>query len=371
MGIMDRVKSEFIDIIDWTQTERGSLVHKFQRHDNEIKNGAKLTVREGQAAVFVNEGKIADIFSPGMYTLTTENLPVLATLKGWKYGFHSPFKADVFFINMAAQPDQKWGTPNPIMMRDKDFGIVRVRGFGSYVFRIIDPSRFIRELVAAHPSFETFEIDGQLRDIIVARFSDVLGKSGLSALDLVGNYEKLAALVHQSLKAELESWGLDVSKFFIENLSLPPEVEQAIDRRSAMGAIGDLNKYTQFQAAEALQTAAASPGGAGSPMSAGLGMGAGLAMGQQMATAFGQPQSGAANANPPPPLPGTPAFHVAIAGQPQGPFDMAAIQQLVANGKLSGETLVWRAGLSGWIKARDAAELSTCLAAIPPPLPKP
>ena len=278
MGILDKLSQEFIDIIDWTQpSDRGILAFRFPRYQNEIKMGAKLTVREGQAAVFINEGKMADVFAPGMYTLTTQNLPILATLRGWKHGFNSPYKAEIYFVNTAQQPDYKWGTSNPIMLRDADFGMVRVRGYGSYVFRVSDPGKFLKELVATDPCFEDYEIDTQLKQVIVARFSDVLGKSGIPVLDLCGNYEKLAQFVLDRIKPDFAAWGLDLVKFYIENLSLPAEVEAAIDRRGAMGAVGDLSKYTQFEAAEAMRTSAANPNGGGLA-GAGVGLGTGLAI---------------------------------------------------------------------------------------------
>ena len=367
MSFLDRAKAEFIDIIDWPAMDKGVLAYKFKRFDNEIKNGAKLTVREGQAAVFVNEGKMADVFKPGMYSLTTENLPILATLKGWKYGFHSPYKADVYFVNMALQTEHKWGTSNPIMLRDKDFGIVRLRGFGTYIFRITDPGQFLREIVAADPSLESYEVEGQLRHVMVARFSDAIGKSGISALDLAGNYDSLATRVLEVLKADFAGWGLEITKFFIENLSLPPEVEQAIDKRSAMGAIGDLGRYTQMQAADAIRAAADSSGAAGAIVAGGVGIGAGFAVAQQMAGGLQQAQ---APGSQPPPLPGAAgAFHVAIGGQSKGPLDLAAIKALVSQGQVTRDSLVWRQGMAGWTKASEVSELQPLFAAVPPPLP--
>ncbi len=367
MGILDKLKGEFIDIIEWTQpTDRGILAYRFPRHNNEIKMGAKLTVREGQAAVFINEGQLADVFKPGMYTLQTQNMPILSTVKGWKHGFNSPFKAEVYFIATAQQPDYKWGTTNPIIARDADFGMVRIRGFGSYVFRVSDPALFMKELVATDPCFEDYEIDTQLRQVIVARFSDVLGKSKIPVLDLVGNYEQLAKFVLDLIKPEFAGWGLEIVKFYIENLSLPPEVEAAIDRRTQMGVAGDLSKYNQFQISEAIRASGSNPGGL---VGAGVGLGVGLGVAQQVASTVGQLGQPAAGA-PPPPLPGGAQYHVAINGQASGPFPMATIQQYVAQGQVSRDTLVWKNGMAEWVKAGTVSDLASCFPATPPPIPR-
>jgi membrane protease subunit (stomatin/prohibitin family) len=353
LGLFDKIRGELIDIIEWTQpTDRGILAFRFPRYDKEIKMGAKLTVREGQAAVFVNEGKIADVFKPGMYTLTTQNMPVLSTLKGWKYGFESPYKAEVYFINVAQQPDYKWGTSNPITMRDADFGIVRIRGFGSYVFRVADPALFLRELVATDPCFEDYEIDAQLRQVVVARFSDVLGKF---VLDLI--------------KPEFAGWGLEIVKFYIENLSLPPAVEEAIDRRGAMGAVGDLTKYTQFQVAESIRAAAENPSGGAA--AAGIGLGAGLGMAQAVQQSLGVNQVGRGDSGPPP-VPGAgmaAPFHVAVDGRPSAPLGLDALRQQVTSGAVTRESLIWRQGMSQWVRAGEVSELASLFAAVPPPLP--
>jgi membrane protease subunit (stomatin/prohibitin family) len=368
---MDKLRGEFIDIIEWTQpTDRGILAFRFPRVDAEIKMGARLVVREGQAAVFVNEGQLADVFKPGTHTLTTQNLPILSTLRGWKHGFNSPYKAEVYFINTAQQPDYKWGTSSPIMLRDNDFGIVRLRGFGSYVFRVSDPAVFLKELVATDPCFEDYEIDAQLRQVIVAKFSDVLGKSGIPVLDLCGNYEALAKFVFDRIAPEFSSWGLEIVKFYIENLSLPPAVQEAIDRRTSMGVVGDLTKYTQFQAAEALRVGAENGGGG-----AGVTRGAGLAVGNLLASALGQsaaPQTSApAQASAPPPLPGGEAqFHLGLNGKTQGPYATSALAQLVRDGVLAPDTLVWRQGMADWVRAETVTELAPLFRAAPPPLPR-
>ena len=241
MGLWNKIVGELVDIVEWTQPAQSEiLAYRFPRYNNEIKYGAKLTVREGQAAVFVNEGQIADVYQPGMYTLQTENMPILSTLKGWKYGFNSPFKADVYFISTRRWTDLKWGTQNPIMLRDPEFGPVRIRAFGSYAFRVADPGVFLKQLVATDPSFETYEIATQLRNAIVSRFVDVIGSAHIPMLDLAGNYEKIGTLARERIAPAMAELGLAVTQFFVENISLPAEVEQALGV-IAFGYLGDVN----------------------------------------------------------------------------------------------------------------------------------
>jgi len=372
MGLLDRLRGEFIDIIEWTEPANNTiLAYRFPRFQNEIKYGAKLTVREGQAAAFVNEGQLADVYLPGMYTLETNNMPILSTIKGWKYGFNSPFQAEVYFISTRQWTDQKWGTANPIMVRDPEFGPIRVRAFGTYAFRIADPATFLRQLVATDPSFETFEIASQLRNIIVSRFTDVVGEAKIPVLDLAGNYEKMSKLAKERMAPELMGMGLGLTQFFIENISLPPEVEAALDKRSQMSVLGDLNQYTRFQSAEAIRDAAQNPSGIAG---AGVGIGAGIAIGNQMGAAL-TGQAGQHQTPPigqqtaPPPLPTAAQFYLAIDGKQAGPFDMTALANQVANGALTRKTLVWKAGFSNWVAAESVAELQSLFAHLPPPLP--
>ena len=281
MGLISWMKGQFIDIIEWLDDSNDTLVWRFPRHNNEIKNGAKLVVREGQVALFVNEGELADTFGPGMYELKTQNLPILSTLKGWKYGFESPFKCEVYFVNTRQYVDMKWGTLNPITMRDPDFGMVRVRAFGVYAIKV-DPDNaqtFLREVVGTDGLFTTHEIEGQLRRTLVSSFTTNLGKAKVPVLDLAGNYEDIAKKCRTAMEGEFGSLGLKLTKFIIENISLPPEVEKAIDQRASMGAIGNMQTYTQFQAAQAMREAATQPNGVGG-MS--MGLGAGMAMGNMM-----------------------------------------------------------------------------------------
>src|SRR5262249_55423093 len=219
----------------------------------------KLIVRESQVAAFVNEGRLADVFSPGTYTLETKNLPILSTLRGWKYGFSSPFKAEVYFVSTRAFTGWKWGTKNPIMLRDAEFGPVRLRAFGTFGLRVSDPPTFLRQFVGTDGRFTVEELGDQLRDMVVARFGDILGESRIPALDLAGNYDELGKFVMDRIRPDFAGFGLEMVALVVENISLPPEVEAAIDKRSSMGVIGNLNAYAQYQAANAMEEAAKNP----------------------------------------------------------------------------------------------------------------
>jgi len=243
-----------------------------------------LIVRESQAAVFVFEGQVADVFTPGRYSVEGGNTPILSKLGAWKYGFNSPIKSEVYFVNTKQFTDMKWGTSNPIMLRDADFGIVRLRAFGAYSLRVADPAGFIREIAGTNAHFQTEDIDGQLKRAIVTEFSDALGELKIPALDLAAQYKEVGEAIRGKINEDFSSYGLEVTKFYVENISLPPEVEAAMDKRASMGALGDAQKYMQFQAADALRDAAQNEGG-GAGLGAGLG--AGFAVGGQMANAFG------------------------------------------------------------------------------------
>jgi membrane protease subunit (stomatin/prohibitin family) len=280
-GFFGRLMNQWIEVIEWTDPTNDTMVYRFPVANNEIKMGAKLTVREGQAAIFVNEGKIADVFGPGLYTLTTQNMPVLTMLRSWPHGFNSPFKAEVYFVSTRQFTDLKWGTSNPIPMRDTDFGIVRIRAFGSYAIRIADPSRFMREIVGTDGLFQTDEIKGQLRDLVVTEFTTTLGELKVPVLDLASNYRQMSQTIQATLQTHFNEYGLDITRFLIENISVPPEVEEAIDRRSSMGAVG-VRDYATFQAANAMEIGAGNPGGGGSPAADMMQMMAGMTMGQKM-----------------------------------------------------------------------------------------
>lgn len=281
-GFINRLLNQWIEVIEWLDDSSDTLVYRFPVANQEIKMGAKLIVRETQAAVFVNEGQIADVFMPGTHTLSTQNMPILTMLRSWPYGFNSPFKAEVYFVNMRQFTDLKWGTANPIMMRDAEFGMVRLRAFGNYSIRVTDPAKFLKEVAGTEGLFQTDQISGQLRNMVVANFTDALAELNVAALDLAKNYMELSQQLQGKLAQDFQEYGLALTKFLIENISLPPEVEQMLDKRTSMGIVGDMNKFTQFQAANAIEAAANNPGGGGD-ISSGLGIGAGLAMGQQMA----------------------------------------------------------------------------------------
>jgi membrane protease subunit (stomatin/prohibitin family) len=370
MGIWDFVKHELIDIIQWLDDTNNTLVYRFDRFRNEIKYGAKLVVREGQAAVFVNEGKIADVFGPGTHTLTTQNLPLLATLLGWKYGFQSPFKAEVYFVSTRTFTDLKWGTMNPVMVRDPEFGPVRLRAYGTYTMRVADPGTFIRTIVGTDGRFTTEEITAQLRNVIVSEFTDILGSSKIPMLDLAGNYNEVARFLTEKMKPAFAEYGLDLPRLNVENISLPPEVVGALDRRSSMAVVGNLDAYTKYQTAEAVRDAAKNPGAAGTFVGMGVGSGVAGMMGQQMAGAAGTTSAGPGT---PPPIGGsrTAPFFLAVGGQQAGPFETALLNAKILTGELTPDTLVWRTGMPAWTPARDVPDLQALFAqATPPPLPK-
>lgn len=290
-AIWDRITSQFIEIIEWLDDSHDTLVWRFPVRGQEIKNGAKLVVRESQTAIFVNEGKLADIFGPGTYTLTTQNLPILSTLKGWKYGFNSPFKAEVYFVSTTQVNDLKWGTQNPIMIRDPEFGPLRLRAFGIFSIRVSDPAKFMRQAAGTDSRFEVEEIVGQLKRNLISRFTSALAAAKIPALDLAGNYDEITKKVMPIIHADFQDLGLDLTKLFIENISLPENVEKILDQRSQMSIIGNVNQYAAFQAASAIPDAARTPN---SMAGAGMGLAAGMAMGNTMAQGFGygQPQPG-------------------------------------------------------------------------------
>lgn len=367
MGLWDKLKGEFIDIIDWTDSSNDTIIYKFPRFQNEIKMGAQLTVRESQVAVFMNEGKIADVFQPGMYTLSTQNMPILSTLKGWKFGFNSPFKADVFFVSTKQFINQKWGTKNPIMLRDAEFGPVRLRAFGSYAFKVSDAAVFLKEIVGTDSEFTVDEVNEQLRNIAVSRGMDALAESKILVLDLSSNTDEVSKIILDKIKPEFTEIGLNLTKFLIENVSLPPEVEAALDKRSSMGIIGNLGAYTQFQAANAMEDAANNP--AGGMMGAGLGAGLGMGMMGQMGNAFQNQQfNGNTGTNTPPPPPIV-QFFVAVNGAQTGPFTIQQLQAMTTSGQFNRQSLVWKQGMAGWLAAETQAELAAVFSAVPPPPP--
>src|SRR5438552_11290360 len=285
MGILDRLSpsAQFIEVIEWLDNTGDTMMYRFPVRDQEIKNGAQLIVRESQAAVFVHEGQIADVFGPGRYNVEGGNTPILSKLGAWKHGFNSPIKSEVYFVNTKQFTDLKWGTSNPVMMRDADFGMVRLRAFGIYSMRVADPREMIKQIAGTNARFVTEDIEGQLRRTLVSGFSDALAESKIAALDLASNYDELSRFSRTKLNEEFKSFGLELVKFVVENISLPPEVEAAMDKRTSMGVIGDVSRYAQFQAADAMRDAAQNPSGGAST---GAGLGAGFAIGNAMAGAM-------------------------------------------------------------------------------------
>ena len=378
MGLWDAIKNEFIQIIEWLDDSSNTLVYRFPVHDQEIKMGAQLTVRENQVALFVNEGEVADLFKPGRYELSTQNIPILTTLRGWKYGFDSPFKAEVYFFNTRLFTDLKWGTQNPVMMRDAEFGMIRMRAFGTYALRISDPKEFFKTVVGTQGLTTTDDILGQLRSTIVSNFSDIVAESKIAALDLASSYRELSALAQKELAPAFAGYGLELSRFIIDNVSLPEEVEAAIDQRTKLGVLGDkMQQYTQLQAADSIKIAAANPGGMAG---AGVGLGAGVAMGQAMSGAFSSaanpqsapppPSSGSAPPPPPGPQANVPRWSLAIDGKTYGPYTDDALKAMIQGGQVASSTHAWRPGATGWAPLDSYGELALGSGAMPPPPPK-
>jgi membrane protease subunit (stomatin/prohibitin family) len=369
MALFDFLSGQFIDVIAWTDDTRDTMVWRFERYGHEIKYGAKLTVREGQAAVFVHEGQLADVFGPGLYELQTNNLPILTTLQSWQYGFQSPFKSEIYFVSTTRFNDQKWGTKNPIMCRDPEFGPVRLRAFGTYSMRVTDPGLFIKEIVGTDGEFTTDEVNAQIRNVVVQEVSRVLAGSKIPVLDMAANTGDLGKIVAEAIKPTITAYGLSIPEFYIENVSLPEEVERVLDKRTSMGIVGDLNKFTQFSTAEAMTTAAANPSGG---MGAGLGMGMGIGMAGAAGPWGSRPAEPAPVASaPPPPPPSVPEtqWHIAENGQTKGPFTTRELERMAREGSFGRDTQVWTAGQDGWKRAIEVSALASVFAQVPPPPP--
>ena len=374
MGLMDRLRNELVDIIEWLDAGRATLAWRFPRHENEIKNGAELIVREGQEAVFVYRGQLADRFGPGHYQLVSENLPILGTLQGWKHGFESPFRSEVYYIS-TRPAEVRWGTPQPITIRDPDFRMIQVRANGLLVCKVADAEVFLREIIGTEQVISIEEVTELLRRIIAQAFSDMVTSSGVGAIDLQTQQmelsEQLKGIVQERVDDE---YGLEIQSIDM-TISLPEEVQQAISRGAATGAeaagamhgIGDMGRYQQFAAADAMRAAAENPGGGGA-MGDMLGMGMGLAMAGQMANQVGGAmQPGAAG---PPPAPSAVSFHVDMGnGQQGGPFSVQQLQQAAAQGQITPQTHVWSPALGAWTPAGQVPALQALFAAPPPPPP--
>src|SRR5687768_8131328 len=380
MGLMDKLKGELVDLIEWIDDSRSTLAWRFPRYNNEIKNGAQLIVREGQRAVFVYRGQLADTFDPGPHELTTENLPILSTLQGWKHGFNSPFRSEVYFINTRPVTDIRWGTPQPVTVRDPDFGMVQVRANGLCVVKIADVEVFLREVIGTDSDVQAEEITELLRRVITLAFSDMVMATGLGAIDLQGRQVELSEKLKEFVSERVDNeFGLAITEVTM-NISLPEEITQAMTAGVARGVeqkgylqnLGPIDRYQQVAAADAMVAAAGNEGGSamGEFMQAGMGM----AMAGQMAGALqGAMAPGAAQAPAaaPPPLPGQVMFHVDMGnGQSGGPFSVAQVQAGIANGQVTPATLVWAPGMGAWAPANTVPALQALFAA-PPPMPPP
>ena len=365
MGLFDKLRAELIDIVEWVDDSRHTLVWRFPRYNNQIKNGAQLIVRPGQIAVFVHRGEIADVFEPGHYELRTDNLPILSTLAGWKYGFDSPFKAEVYFVSTRQITDLKWGTPNPIMLRDPEFGPIRIRAFGTYALKAVDARALLKELVGTDSAVDTDEVTELLRSMIISTFAEQIGSSNIAALDLASKYQEFGETLRQAVQEKVDDeYGLEIPQLFVVNISLPEAVEKALDTRTSMGVIGDMNQFQQYQMGQAMTAAAENPSGGGA--AEGMGLGLGFAMAGRMM----QPgMSGTAPGMAPPLPPAAALWHVAVDGQTRGPFSIQQMGAGMSSGEITAETLVWSDGMTGWQPAGNVPQLSTSFQASPPPPP--
>ncbi|WP_315122732.1 SPFH domain-containing protein [Comamonas antarctica] len=321
MSLLNIITKQLIEVIEWTDDSRDTLSYRWPDEDKEIKNGAQLIVRESQLVQFVSEGRFADLFQPGRHTLSTQNVPILSTLQGWKYGFQSPFKCDVYYLNTRLFTGNKWGTANPVMLRDKDFGVVRIRAFGSYDFRIVEAPKFLKEVAGTDQNFRLDEFADTMRSRIVSVFTEALAKAHVPVLDVATRYSDLGEALLQLINPAMrEKYGLEISSFVLENVSVPPEVEQAIDKRSSMGAIGNLNDYVKYQMGQAM--AAGGEGSAAATMPATMAMGFGMA--QEMMRSMQSPPSGTGAGA----APAADAFSPAAAQAAQTTAAPAALQVL-------------------------------------------
>ena len=374
MSLREFIQGELIDIVEWLESSTDAMAWRFDRPNNELKNGAKLIVRPGQLALFVEQGTVADVFQPGSHELVTKNLPLLSKLRGWKYGFESPFKAEIVFVSTRQFTNLKWGTKTPVMTRDPELGAIRLRAYGTYAVRVRDAESFVRELVGANSSYTIGQISDQIRDMVVARFAELLGEKPIPVLQLAANYRELGDLATEKLATELARFGVELTQLVVESIALPDEVAATLDQKTRLGLLaGDLGSYAQLQAADAIRDSARNTGTGG----AGAAIGVGLGMAQQLAGAAGQamnanaannasaPVSNAAPRTPPPvappPLPNALAIWLGVRGSPTGPLDLAALKQHFHDGTLTNETLAWRAGMAEWRPASQLPELANVL----------
>jgi membrane protease subunit (stomatin/prohibitin family) len=360
MGFVEKLRGELVDIVEWVDDSRNTVVWRFPRFHNQIKNGARLVVRPGQSAVFVEQGRVADVFQPGTYELATSNLPILSTIRGWKHGFDSPFKAEVYFVATRQITELKWGTPNPVILRDPTLGPLRVRAFGSYTLRATRPEALLRELVGTDGSFQADEIDVLLRSIITACFTDLIASAPIALADLSSNTMRLSEELRKKVLAKIDDeYGLDVPQLYIVNISVPDQVERALDARSSMELIGDVDRYQRYQVGAATPVAAANPSGGVAGAGVGLGMGMAYAGAVTRAPLQVVPAAPAA----------APVWHVANAGRVSGPFSVQQLRDAVASGQLNAASTVWTAGMESWMPMSSVPSLAGLFAPPPPPPP--
>ena len=364
MGIFSWLFGQFIDVIDFKDDSQNTIVYRYPRGDSEIKYRAKLTVRESQIAVFVDKGEIADVMGPGTYELETSNLPILTDLQHWDHGFKSPFKADVYFVNTKIFTNLKWGTKNPIILRDKEFDIVRLKAFGTYEFKVDDPVKLLKDLVGTDGHYTTEEIEEQLASMIVSKLSIALGEDDTSILDLAANYENFGEFIKAKLKEDFDRYGLELVDITVENISLPQAVEEAIDKRSSRSAVGNLDEHLKYQGAESLTEG----GGATSEVAS---IATGIAMANQIEKSFDkkEPQNEAKEEKEATPAPvHSKKYYIVIDEKPNGPHDINYIKDLIAKGELEDDDLIWRDGLKEWVDVKD--ELPELFSNVtPPPIP--
>ena len=377
---MGWLSGQFIDIIEWLDDGQDTMVYRFERHNNEIKNGAKLVVRPGQAAVFVNEGGtgVADVFEPGTHELTTANLPILSTLMGWKHGFESPFKAEVYFFKTTKITDLKWGTRAPITVECEGYGMFDLRANGSYVMQISDPQKFLKEKVGTDGNFEVDEISNDLREEILMNVSDRLGEMELDPGKLTGKMKDISEELQAPLQEYFGTLGLEITRFRVGSISMPDDVRKELMEMSRLGAKklsgadpAAMQNLTALRASRAMGDLANNPG-AGGVAGAGMGMGMGMAMGSQMGGALTGAAQPAAAPQQAPPLPGAAAatgteYTVAINDEKYGPYDLNHLQKMADDGSFKPDMLVWAKGMGAWTKAGEVPELSALFG--PPPLP--
>lgn len=368
MSFFDKLVGELVDIVEVPDAPRDSLVYRFPRYQNEIKYGAKLVVREGQGAIFVNQGKLAEVFAPGTYTLETGNLPVLSTLLGWKYGFHSPFKAEVYFFSTRPVLNQQWGTQQAITMELPGYGLGEVRAYGQVAYRITDPAAFFRAMVGTTGVLADGDLLQYLRGLVVAQFSQALIASHPTTEQLMANLDALDATLQATINTTLTPLGFELTQFLIESLSLPPALRDEIFEYSRLNNV-DIGKFTRFQAAKVITDLAGNNAGGGAGAQ-GIQLGVGLATAQQVMRSMNTAFTDITPPAVPPPLPSsTLQYHVAVDGKAQGPLAIDAVAKLVADGVITAATLVWHPGMAAWGAAGTDPGLQALFPQAPPPLP--